>query len=156
VAADVVLKVAAGCLGGVLTLLYLRRYLAGRRRAVEALVASGAAEWAANCRVDPGADLLADAEVTADPRRYPAGLLVVHGGRLEWRPDAWSVAAGWRPGSRPLADVRLVHEVRRRSLVGARTRTLRLTVPGGEVVAVVAAEAGTPPPQLAGDPPRLG
>jgi hypothetical protein len=54
VAVDVVVKVAPGCLGGVLTLLHLRRYVTRQRRAVEALVASGAADWAELTRATRG------------------------------------------------------------------------------------------------------
>ena len=138
-----------GVAGGVATLVYIRRYARNRGRDVRALVASGAADWAANCRITSGAELLADSEVTAARHRHPAGFLVATDGRLEWRPDGWSVDVGWRPGSRSLADVRLVRTARRRDVSGLRIRAIELAVPGGVVRAFVAVEAGVSPWQTA-------
>lgn len=141
-------KVLAAPAGALLTLLYLRRWHRRRRREVQQVVADGLADWAAACRIFGGDELLADA--TPTPRLDQAsGTLRVAGGRLEWRPDAWSLDAGWTPGSHPLADVRLLGSSWRRDIVGLRARVPHLEVPGGKVFVAITTEAGHPPPQLA-------
>jgi hypothetical protein len=140
-------KILAAPAGGLLTFLYLRRWHRRRQHEVRQLVAEGQADWAAACRVILGAELLADAVPT--PRADQAsGTLLATGGRLEWRPDTWSLDAGWTPGSRSLADTRLLSSSWRRDIVGLKARMVHLKVPGGEVMLGITTEAGHPPPQL--------
>jgi hypothetical protein len=147
--AGTVTRILAIPTGIVLTLLYLRRWHRRRLREVRLLVSEGQAGWAAACRITHGAGLLAD-DPPAPRAEQASGTLFTARGRLEWRPDGWSLDAGWLPGSRPLGDVELLSTSWRRDIVGLRTRILQLEVQAGKVVVAVTAEAGTPPPQLAG------
>jgi hypothetical protein len=151
--AGTLVKVLGAPAGAVLTVLYLRRWHRRRRREVRELVAEGHADWAAACRVIKGAELLADAVPTARADQA-SGTLLATGERLEWRPDTWSLDAGWTPGSRSLAGARLLSSSWRRDIVGLKARMVHLEVPGGEVMLGITSESGHPPPQLGTEPTR--
>ena len=53
------------------------------------------------------------------------------------------------PGSRSLADVRLLSSSWRRDITGLKARLVHLEVTGGEVMLGITTEAGQPPSQLA-------
>jgi hypothetical protein len=91
-----------------------------------------------------GAELLADAAVTAGSRQA-SGTLLTTADRLEWRPDPWSIRAGWKPGNRQITDLRLLHIAHRRDFIAGRVRVLHLAASGGEIVAVLTSEAGRAP-----------
>jgi hypothetical protein len=146
--AGTLVKVLAAPAGIILTFLYLRRWNRRRQREVQRLVSGGQADWAAACRVTHGAELLADDPPTSRAD-HASGTLLATGGQLEWRPDSWSLDAGWTPGTRPLADVRLLSSSWRRDIIGVQLRLLHVEVPGGKVIVAVSTEAGHPSPQVA-------
>jgi hypothetical protein len=136
------------------TLVHLR-WVRRNRRAVVRLVREGGADWAAFAWLLQGAEHLGGAG--ARRGSGPVGILAVTGDRLTWLPNARAVRRGHVETTRPLAELHVAVDARRRMLTGPRYRQVHVDVAGvdvagvdvarrrAEVVALLYAEAGDEP-----------